>query len=204
MRRALVAITALACAVLGSSTAFADATPLQLVLLYMPNVSNTDTPSASGIAELVMQEGEVRLSAAGLPRLEGAERYAAWLINSQTNQFYLLGSFNTAEGSDAVHFEDVLLDAIPNRQWNLLLVTVETSLEPARPSNKHSIAGTFPRSERDPAPNLLPNTGGAADLDVFSARPSQLDQSNWLPLAGLAALLALVSGGAGYALGTKR
>jgi hypothetical protein len=32
--------------------ALADATPVQLVLLYMPNVSNTGTPSASGIAEL--------------------------------------------------------------------------------------------------------------------------------------------------------
>src|SRR2546429_235556 len=36
--------------------ALADATPVQLVLLYMPNVSNTGTPAASGIAELVMPE----------------------------------------------------------------------------------------------------------------------------------------------------
>jgi len=51
--------------------ALADATPVQLVLLYMPNVSNTGTPAASGIAELVMPEGEVRINAADLPRLDG-------------------------------------------------------------------------------------------------------------------------------------
>src|SRR5215216_4390331 len=114
MRRILLGIAAVACTILGSSTAFADATPVQLVLLYIPNVSNTDTPSASGIAELVMPEGEVRLSAAGLPRLEGGERYVAWLLNSQTSQFYRLGSFNSNESNEAVHFEDVLPEAIPN------------------------------------------------------------------------------------------
>jgi len=37
-----------------ANIAFADATPVQLVLVYMPNVSNTGTQSASGIAEVVM------------------------------------------------------------------------------------------------------------------------------------------------------
>ncbi len=50
----LLATLALPC------VALADATPVQLILLYMPSVSNTGTTSASGIAELVMPEGEVR------------------------------------------------------------------------------------------------------------------------------------------------
>jgi hypothetical protein len=74
--------------------ALADATPVQMILIYMPNVSNTGTTAASGIAELVMPEGEVRVTAAELPRLEGTDQYAIWLINSETNQFQRIGSFN--------------------------------------------------------------------------------------------------------------
>ena len=92
----------------------ADATPVQLVLLYMPNVSNTGTPAASGIAELVMPEGEVRINAADLPRLDSEKQYVAWVINTETNDFQRLAAFNTAESSKAVHFESVLPDAIPN------------------------------------------------------------------------------------------
>jgi hypothetical protein len=204
MRRALVAGTALVAALLWTATAFADATPVQLMLVYMPNISNTGTSAASGIAELVMPEGEVRIQAAGLPRLEGVERYVAWLVNSQTNLYYRLGSFNSTEDNEAVHFEDVLPDAIPNKQWNLLLVTVETSAEVTRPSAKHSIAGTFPRSERDPAPELLPNTGGGDDdeLSAISRQPSAV-RSEWLGSAVLAALVGAIAGSAGYALGRR-
>src|SRR6266480_2016983 len=78
---------ALACAALWLATtslAFADATPVQLLLIYMPNVSNTDTPRASGIAELVMQEGEVRIEATNVPHLDGPRQYVAWVVNSET------------------------------------------------------------------------------------------------------------------------
>src|SRR6266571_5129959 len=140
--------------------ALADATPVQLVLLYMPNVSNTGTPAASGVAELVMPEGEVRISAADLPRLDGDKQYVAWAINTETNDFQRLGAFNTAESTRAVHYESVLADAIPNHHWNLLLVTVEDSAQPARPSGQHSIAGVFPSPDNAPLPIVLPNTGG--------------------------------------------
>ncbi len=203
MRRALVAFAILAGALLGTTSAFADATPVQLMLLYMPNVSNTDTPSASGIAELVMQEGEVRLEAAGLPHLEGAERYQAWLVNSRSNQFYALGGFNANGDDESIHFEDVLPDAIPNKQWDLLLVTIETSAAPARPSAKHSIAGTFPRSDRDPAPALLPNTGGLDEGSAVSGQWSVL-RFYWQPVAVLAALALSVGLGAGYGLGLRK
>jgi len=205
MRRLVLGIAALACTLLSSATAFADATPVQLMLTYMPNVSNTDTPAASGIAELVMQEGEFRISAAGLPHLDGADRYVAWLVNSQSNQLYRLGSFNTTEAGESVRSEDVLPDAIPNKQWNLLLVTVENSAEANRPSAKHSIAGTFPRSDRDPPPDLLPNTGGADDgLSGVGSQVSGFGQANWLPNLGLPALTLVAGAGAGYVLARRR
>ena len=188
---------ALLCAVLSVSSAFADATPVQLLLVYMPNVSNTDTPKASGIAELVMQEGEVRIEATNVPHLDGPRQYVAWVVNSETNEFRRLGSFNASDAS-SVHYENVLPDAIPNKHWNLLLLTIEDSAAPAKPSSNHSIAGAFPRAENEPLPVVLPNTGGLPDGSAITHR------SDWLPMAGLAALLVGAGGIAGYALGLKR
>jgi hypothetical protein len=198
MRRILVAVAVLLATAFSTSTVLADATPVQLMLLYVADVSNTGTPGASGVAELVLPEGEVRVSATGLPALEGSNRYAAWLVNSESNQYLRLGSFNANE-NDAVHFEDVLPEAIPNKNWNLLLVTVESELSPSRPSNKHSIAGVFPRSDREAPPELLPNTGGADDGDILRA-PNRPD---WLPVAGLATLTLSVGLAAGYGLGKR-
>ena len=99
-------IAALVCGLVGVAAlvniAFADATPVQLVLVYMPNVSNTGTQSASGIAELVMPEGEVRITAADLPTLHGNKYYVAWVINTETNQFQRLGAFNSSESTARV------------------------------------------------------------------------------------------------------
>lgn len=178
--------------------ALADAAPVELVLLYLPNVSNTGTKTASGIAELVMSEGEVRIAATGLPHLDGDARYLAWLVNSQTNEFQRLGAFNADESDQSVRFDNVLPDAIPNKHWNLLLLSVEASAEPARPSNKHSLAATFPSPDQDQPPALLPNTGGAPDDTPIARQPE------WLPMAGLAALAALLGFGAGYGLGSSK
>lgn len=182
-----------------ANVVLADATPVQLVLLYMPNVSTTGTTSASGIAELVMPEGEVRITATDLPRLEGGKQYIAWVVNTETSDFWRLGTFNTTESTRAAHFETVLADAIPNRHWNLLLVTVEANAEAARPGSQHSIAGVFPSPENVPLPVLLPNTGGveAYDLPVTN-RP------DWPLIAGLAALTGTLGGAAGYVLGLKK
>jgi len=143
--------------------ALADATPVQLVLLYMPNVSTTGTTTASGIAELLMEEGEVRINAADLPRLEGDKQYVAWVVNTDTNDFQRLAAFNSVESTAAVHYESVLADAIPNHHWNLLLVTIEDSALPTQPSADHSIAGVFPSPDNVPLPIALPNTGGGDD-----------------------------------------
>ncbi|HEY3063079.1 MAG TPA: hypothetical protein VGL99_29240 [Chloroflexota bacterium] len=202
MRRSLMALVATLAVLSWSSTALADATPIQLVLLHMPDVSNTGSPAASGIAELVLLEGEVRISATGLTHLEGDSEYVAWLVNSETNQFVRLGAFN-AKDDGVVHYENVLDDAIPNKRWNLLLLTVETSATPGKPGPKHSIAGVFPRSDRDPPPQLLPNTGGLDDPAVVSGQWLVVSQANWLMLSGLATLTVVVAGTAGYAVGRR-
>jgi hypothetical protein len=197
-------IAAVAVMVLLPRAAFADATPVQLILTYLPNVSNTGTDAASGIAELVLLEGEARVSATGLPKLDEPERYVAWLVNTQTNSTFRLGDFNASAENDIAKFEEVLPDAIPSRQWNLLLVTIEKDPEPSRPGNKHSIAGTFPRSQSDPTPAMLPNTGGADELSAVSSQPSAASRADWLAIAGPAALVGLIAGGAGYVVGRRR
>jgi hypothetical protein len=198
-------VSALVAAAVWANATFADATPVQLVLLYMPNVSNTGTSAASGIAELVMPEGEVRITAAALPRLEGDRQYVAWVVNTEKNQFQRLGAFNTAQSTGAVHFEHVLPEAIPNKQWNLLLLTVEDSADPARPSNKHSIAGMFPRADNEPLPGVLPNTGGEPpEWSVASGQWSVGHGADWLLGSGLATLLCTLGAGAGYVVGKRR
>jgi hypothetical protein len=189
-----------ACGIL-ANVVLADATPVQLVLLYMPNVSNTGTPAASGIAELVMLEGEVRITAADLPRLGNDQQYVAWAINTETNDFRRLAAFNTAESTKAVHYENVLADAIPNHHWNLLLITVEDSAQPERPSTRHSIAGVFPSPDNSPLPIALPNTGGDP---VVSDQWSVVSWANWQLIAGLMTLPLSLGAAAGYAIGRRR
>jgi len=213
-RVARSALAALAVACVGATVianvALADATPVQLVLLYMPSVSNTDTPMASGIAELVMLEGEVRIKAADLPRLDDGKQYVAWVVNSQTNEFQRLGAFNTAESTGAVSYETVLPDAIPNKHWNLLLVTVEDSADAAKPGSHHSIAGVFPSTDNAPLPLALPNTGGDEPL-AMSCQPlavscelSAVSGADWRVESVLAALVVGVTFVAGYAVGRQR
>jgi hypothetical protein len=188
--------------------AHADATPTQVVLLYMPNVSTTNTPAASGVAELVLQEGEVRLSVADLPHLDGNGQYVAWVLDTDSNTFLRLGAFNTAQSTGAAHFETVLPESTPtNGHWNLVLLTIENTPTPDHPGPAHSIAGMFPPSGSDLVPELLPNTGGADDepLAVSRQRSAEIRQAwaDWLPNPGLGALLLLVGGGAGYVFGRR-
>jgi hypothetical protein len=179
--------------------AHADATPTQVVLVYTPNVSTTNTPAASGIAELVLQEGEVRISVTDLPRLDGDGQYVAWVVDTDSNAFLRLGAFNTARSSGAAHFETVLPETAPTDQrWNLVLLTIENTSTPDHPGPAHSIAGMFPAAGSDIAPALLPNTGGADDDEL---PPSH--RADWLPVAGLASLTLLAGFGAGYALGRR-
>jgi hypothetical protein len=198
-RLGVAIVVAIAITTTMANIVMADATPVQLVLLYMPNVSNTGTTTASGVAELVMPEGEVRITAADLPRLDGDKQYVAWVVNSDTNDFLRVGAFNTAETTSAVHYESVLADAIPNHHWNLLLVTVEDTANAARPSNHHSIAGVFPSPDNSPLPIALPNTGGEVTYHLpVSSRP------DWQLMAGLATLTGALGVASGYTVGLKK
>jgi hypothetical protein len=210
-RVVLAAATALVGALLLVGSALADAAPVELVLVYMPNVSNTDTKNATGIAELVMSEGEVRIHAADLPRLDGDKQYVAWVVNSHTDEFQKLGAFNTAASTGAVEFENVLDNEIPDKSWNLLLITQESSADADHPSNRHSIAGTFPKSGDAALPGILPNTGGAEDapmtrnpISMLQHHASLLSKSEWVTLAVPGALVAAATFAAGFGLGLKR
>ena len=194
--------------------AHADAAPVQLIVLYMPSVSNSGPSTATGVAEIVMSEGEVRIKTADLPRLDGDQQYVAWVVNSSTNDFQRLGSFNTAASTGAVDYETVEPDAIPDKSWNLLLLTVEDSATPDAPSNQHSIAGVFPSADNAPLPVVLPNTGGDPDAPTcqsaiscqFADLGHQLSlatRAEWIAASVLAALLVSITFGAGYALGHK-
>jgi hypothetical protein len=198
--RSVLALAAILATLMWGRIAHADAAPVQMILLYMPNVSNTGTTKATGVAELVMSEGEVRIKAADLPRLDD-QQYVAWVVNSTTNEFQRLGAFNTSASSGSVAYETVEPDAIADKNWNLLLITVEDSADADAPGKQHSIAGVFPSADNAPLPVVLPNTGGNPDDDYplpASGRPE------WLGFAGLAALTSSVTFGAGYVLGQKR
>ena len=201
MLRAVLALAAIAATLMWGRLAHADAAPVQLILLYMPSVSNTGATSASGVAELVMSEGEVRIKTANLSRLDSDSRYVAWLVNSTTNDFQRLGAFNTAASTGAVDFETVETDAIPDKGWNLLLLTIEDAATPDSPSAQHSIAGVFPSADNAPLPVVLPNTGGDPDQPY---QPIDDGRPEWLAFAGLAALVSSITFGAGFVLGHKR
>jgi hypothetical protein len=186
-----------------AGVAHADATPTQVVLVYTPSVSTTNTPSATGIAELVLQEGEVRISVTDLPHLDGDGQYVAWVLDTESNAYLRLGAFNTAQSTGAAHFETVLPETAPtNRHWNLVLLTIENTPTPDHPGRAHSIAGVFPAPGSDVLPVMLPNTGGA-DNDELPAVSHQRGGANWLLNPVVASLLLLVGGGAGYALGKR-
>ncbi len=198
-RVVLIGATALVALTL-PSTVLANGKPIQIVLSYLPNISNTGTTSASGIAELVLAEGEARVSATGLPRLDPPQLYTAWVVNTTTNEFQAVGRFNTAYTTGAATLDNVLPQAIPDKGWNLFLITIEDSTDPTRPSEKHSIGGFFPPAGTEPRPNLLPNTGGPVAAQAVAAQ----NRPDWTVVAGLAALTLVAGIAAGYVLGRRR
>jgi hypothetical protein len=146
-------------------------TPINLILSYLPGVSNWGPEKATGVAELVLAEGEARGRVAGLPRLDG-EVYGVWLIATSTDEAIPFGSFNTDDAQRG-QFRLIVPDEIPNRPWNLLLITVQPGAEVgATQSDKRSIGGHFvDPAQRGQQPRELPNTGGDAPSQA-SVEPS--------------------------------
>lgn len=173
MRR-LVAIALGLWLLLGlAASAEANGHPFKVVLTYLPEVSNWGPKGATGIAELVPVEGEVRVTTLGLPRLNG-EAYDVWLVNSKTNQVLELGQLNSDDQGEA-RLERVLPEAIPDLKWDLLLLTVEKAgSPPAAPGGRKAIAGYIEdHSGTGQAPQQLPKTGG----DTTGPGPQELPRT---------------------------
>lgn len=149
----------------------ANGAPIKIILTYQPNLSNWGPTDASGVAEVVMKEGEVNLDVVGLPHLAD-KTYAAWLINTRNNESAVVGRFNT-DDSNVGKLKVVLPSEIPDKGWNLFLVTVESGTgASASPGQERSIGGYFPDSSHAAQlPSQLPKTGGDVDPNVVHSNP---------------------------------
>jgi len=153
--------------------AFADGTPVHVVLNYLNGVSNWGPTDAGGVLELVRAEGEARLTVRGLPKTPG-QHDVLWLIHEGTNEVFRLGELQfQADGTATLDL--FLPDPIPDQGWNLAMVTVENTAAPEHPGPRHAVAGRFPQPPREGIlPGALPNTGlgggmSAERSDVMTA-----------------------------------
>ena len=111
-----------------AAPAAANGNPVSIVLSYLTGISTWGPTNATAVAEFIAKEGEVHLAATGLPQLRG-EHYQVWVANDATGEYMALGTFNAAD-DDVAKVDLYLDDAVPDRGWNLLLISVET--EPSR------------------------------------------------------------------------
>lgn len=226
LRFAMLLLPALAVAVLpGPHTVRANGTPVKIILTYQPGLSNWGPQTASGIAEIVFGEGEVRLLATGLPQLQG-ERYTIWLMRSDSGEALALAQ-GDADRNSGVRIDTVLNDSIPEKGWDVVLLTVEPAgALPPSPGPRHSIAGYFPRESTGggggelPRPRELPRTGGDGPITTAlsslplpqpagtgaqaAAAPGATPRSG-IPLWSVASAISLVVGlSLGYSVARTR
>lgn len=147
------------------AAASANGGPVRVVLTYLDGVSNWGSKEASGVLEFVRSEGDVRLSASGLAPTSG-QHYILWITREGTDEVFRLGEIQ-AKADGTATLDVVIPQPIPDREWNLAMVTVETNAAPDRPGQQRSIAGRFPQPQpQGVLPRGLPNTGlgGAATV----------------------------------------
>src|SRR5690348_7800341 len=166
----------------------ANGTPIRIVLSYLNGVSNFGPQNATGVAELITSEGEVRLTAAGLQKLGDNEEYQLWLSSSGANQRMRLGTVQVNEAGVG-RLDTVLRQPIPEIAWDLITVTVqEKGYSGGAPSEKRAVAGRFSVSQPNgPGPRVLPNTGGGDPTDGLPSSnslfgPSGLNNSGTILL----------------------
>jgi hypothetical protein len=183
----------------GIGPAHANGNPLTITLSYLDGVSNWGPMNAAGVVEMVGKEGEVRLVASGLPQLRG-DRYELWLMDTTHGDRMALGSFGASD--DGVGKLDVILDnAIPDKTWNLVMVSVETEAVQGVPNARRSIAGRFPPAAAANRPGELPRTGGDP---IESSAPPVLDAGKVAAGSGaFFALWAVILAAGGFALGRR-
>lgn len=176
----------------------ANGTPIRITLRYLEGLSNFGPRNATGVAELITSEGEVRLTAAGLQKLADNEEYQLWISSDETNERLRLGAFQVNDAGVA-RLDTVLRQPIPEKPWNLMATSVEAKgSQPAAPSNRLAIAGRFSMSGEGGggAPRVLPNTGGDTPT-AGTPTSGLLGLSN----GGTVLLALLVVGVIGFALG---
>ena len=178
----------------------ANGTPIRIVLSYLNGVSNFGPQNATGVAELITSEGEVRLQAAGLQKLGDDEQYELWISSTAANERMALGAVNIGDGGVA-RMDLVLKAPIPEKPWDLMVITVEKKgADPNAPSERRAIAGRFSMTPGESQqPRQLPNTGG--DVPAGATPSTPVSGLVGLSTAGLILLLLLVAGGIGYAVG---
>jgi hypothetical protein len=175
----------------------ANGTPIRITLRYIDGLSNTGPRNATGVAELITSEGEVRLTAAGLQKPADNEEYQVWISSDQTGERMRLGVVAVNDGGIG-RLDTVLRDPIPEKPWDLMVLSIEAKgSQPAAPGNKLSIAGRFSMTPGGgEAPRVLPNTGG--EVPGAGTPPSGL---LGLSSGGTILLALLVVGAIGFALG---
>ena len=175
----------------------ANGTPIRITLRYLPGLSNFGPQNATGVAELITSEGEVRLTAAGLQKPADTEEYQVWISSDETNERLRLGTVQVNDNGVG-RLDTVLRQPIPEKPWNLMVLSVEAKgSTPAAPSNRLSIAGRFSMSgEGGGSPNVLPNTGGNTPTTG-----TPISGLLGLSTSGTILLVLLVVGGIGFALG---
>jgi anti-sigma-K factor RskA len=175
----------------------ANGTPIRIVLSYLNGVSNWGPQNATGVAELITSEGEVRLTAAGLQKLGDNEEYQLWISSTEAKERMRLGALEVNDAGVG-RLDVVLRQPIPEKPWDLMMITVDAKgSQPAAPSEKHSIAGRFSMTGANgPPPRVLPNTGG-------DPPPPGTPTSDLLGLSSVGTILLalLLVGGLGFALG---
>jgi hypothetical protein len=204
----LVAATLLAIVLTGpTGPVQANGTPIRIVLSYLNGISNFGPQNATGVAELVTSEGEVRLQAAGLQKLDDDEQYALWISSSTANERMALGTVPIGEGGVA-RMDTVLQSSIPEKAWDLMVITVEKKgADPAAPSERRAIAGRFSMTPGEgDRPRQLPNTGGDVPEGLTVTAPAQAALGPAPAMLGLNTaiiilLLLLIAGGIGYTIG---
>ena len=200
----LIAAALLAVVLAGpAGQARANGTPIRIVLSYLNGVSNFGPQNATGVAELITSEGEVRLQAAGLQKLGDDEQYQLWI--SSANERLSLGTVTVGDGGVA-RLDAVLRNPIPEKPWDLMVITVEKKgPEPSAPSERRAIAGRFSMTPGEgDRPRQLPNTGGEVPAGLSAPAPTMLGPAS--PMLGMntaivVLLLLLLAGGIGYAIG---
>jgi Anti-sigma-K factor rskA, C-terminal len=198
---ALLAVTALLALALAMVTpaapARANGTPIRIVLSYLNGISNFGPRNATGVAELITSEGEVRLTAAGLQKPGPDEEYQLWISSTEASQRMRLGTLQVTDAGVG-RLDTVLRQPIPELPWDQMTITVEAKgYSGTTPSERRAIAGRFSIAQPNgPGPRVLPNTGGA---DATAGLPST--GLFGLGNGGTLLFALLVVGGLGFALG---